>query len=178
MSHRTAPLSILALLLAGACACATADEPHVKVLTDPADAARGGQEGSAVLWGGRIVDRTTEAGQACIEVASYPLRKGDGRPQTESRREGQHFLACQESAFDPRSYAVGNQATVTGTVAAVQQRVVTASCRNVSSARGVMDRGSLRKTTAKGCELSIPSVLVTDSRSWPEPPSRTGAPTM
>lgn len=83
MSQRTAPLSILALILAGACVCASADEPNMKVLTDPAAAARGGQEGSAVLWGGRIVDRTTEAGQACLEVASYPLRKGDGRPQTE-----------------------------------------------------------------------------------------------
>jgi hypothetical protein len=174
MSRRPASFSVFALLLAGACACATAEEASVKVLTDPAVAARGGQEGAAVLWGGRIVVRTTETGKTCLEVAAFPLRKGDGRPQTESRREGQHFFACQADAFDATSYAVGNQATVTGTL----ERIVSVSCHDPSNGRGVLDRGSLRKTTSKGCELSIPSVLVTDSRSWPEPPTRTGAPTM
>jgi starvation-inducible outer membrane lipoprotein len=157
---------------------ACAQDQKVAVLTDPGVAARGGHDGAPVLWGGRIVDRKVDDGQACIEVASFPLRKGDGRPQTQSQREGQRFLACQAAPFDASKYAVGNQATVTGVVGSVQQRIVTGSCRNVMDARGRADPSSYRTATSKGCELRIPLVAVSDSRAWPEPPTRTGSPTM
>jgi len=169
----------VALLLAGACAGAAAEDKNVNVLTDPGVAARGGHEGATVLWGGRIIERQAEAGKNCIEVASFPLRNGDGRPQTRSKREeGQRFLACQAEAFDATKFAVGNQATVTGVVGTIEQRVFTGSCKNVTDAKGRMDPGSYRVATSKGCEVSIPLVAVADSRAWPEPPTRTGAPTM
>ena len=167
----------IALLLAGA--GAAAEDQNVNVLTDPAVAARGGREGATVLWGGRIVERRAEEGKNCIEVASFPLRKGDGRPQTLSKREeGQRFLACQADAFDASKFAIGNQATVTGVVGSIEQRVFAGSCKNVTDAKGRADPGSHRTATAKGCEVSIPLVTVADSRAWPEPPTRTGAPTM
>jgi hypothetical protein len=167
----------IALLLAGA--GAAAEDQNVNVLTDPAVAARGGHEGATVLWGGRIVGRRAEEGKNCIEVASFPLRKGDGRPQTLSKREeGQRFLACQADAFDASKFAIGNQATVTGVVGSIEQRVFAGSCKNVTDAKGRADPGSHRTATAKGCEVSIPLVTVADSRAWPEPPTRTGAPTM
>ena len=177
MTRRILALSAIALLLAAGVAFA-ADEQKVAVLTDPGVAARGGHEGATVLWGGRIVDRKVDDGRACIEVAAFPLRKGDGRPQTQSQREGQRFLACQDAPFDASKYAVGNQATVTGVVGSVQQRVVVGSCRNVMDSKGRVDPASYRTATSKGCELSIPQVNVADSRAWPEPPTRTGAPTM
>ncbi|MGH8171865.1 MAG: Slp family lipoprotein [Rhodanobacteraceae bacterium] len=167
------------ILLTGVSTACADDGAAANVLTDPGVAARGGHEGATVLWGGRIVDRTVENGKACLEVAAFPLRKGDGRPQTQSKRdEGQRFLACQADAFDAMKFAIGNQATVTGVLGSIEQRVVTGSCKNVVDSKGRMDPGSYRTATSKGCEVSIPLVTVADSRAWPEPPTRTGAPTM
>ena len=158
---------------------AAAEDQNVNVLTDPGVAARGGHEGATVLWGGRIVERKAEEGKNCIEVAAFPLRKGDGRPQTLSKREeGQRFLACQADAFDATKFAIGNQATVTGVVGSIEQRIFAGSCNSVMDAKGRVDPGSYRTATSKGCEVSIPLVTVADSRAWPEPPTRTGAPTM
>jgi starvation-inducible outer membrane lipoprotein len=169
----------IAILLAVACTGVAAEDKNVNVLTDPALAARGGHEGATVLWGGRIVERTAAEGKNCIEIAAFPLRKGDGRPQTLSKREeGQRFLACQADAFDAAKFAIGNQATITGVVGSIEQRVFEGSCKNVTDAKGRADPGSHRAATAKGCEVSIPLVAVADSRAWPEPPTRTGAPTM
>lgn len=171
--------SAIVLLLAAFGPAAAADDANANVLTDAGVAARGGHEGATVLWGGRIVDRSVEGGKACIEVAAFPLRKGDGRPQTQSKRdEGQRFLACQAEAFDASKFAIGNQATITGVLGGIQQRVVPGSCKNVVDAKGRMDPGSYRTTSDKGCEVRIPMVEVADSRAWPEPPTRTGAPTM
>lgn len=179
MSGFVVRLCAVAVLLAGACGGAAAEDKNVNVLTDPGVAARGGHEGATILWGGRIVERKAEEGKSCIEVASFPLRKGDGRPQTLSKREeGQRFLACQAEAFDATKFAIGNQATVTGVVGSIEQRVFTGSCKTVMDAKGRADPGSYRIATAKGCEVSIPLVTVADSRAWPEPPTRTGAPTM
>lgn len=144
------------------------------VMADPALAVGGAHEGATVLWGGRIVDRSDDHAQDCLEVAAAPLDRRTGRPLADGN--GQHFYACSESRFDATRYAIGRSVTVAGTLGPVQERIVPGSCWGDPTIRGHDHFGTQRMPTIRGCKLDIPVVAVSDSRAFVEPPRAAIAP--
>lgn len=174
MSGRNLHFSAFAMFFVSVAAYAGGSQ----VVADPAIAAKGGHQGAAALWGGRIVAKTKDHGETCIEVAAYPLRRSDGRPLTQSGPGGQHFLACHASAFESGDYSIGKQATVAGVVGPLVERGTRVSCGPDADVRDRLENRGNRADAANRCDSPLPTLTVTDSRAWPEPPTRSGSPVM
>lgn len=170
MILRSLPCAILAAFTVSTAAADRA--PATKVFSSPAEAVAGHHEGATVLWGGRIFDRETgENGKGdCIGVLAFPLARRDGRPDTRLE-PGQIFYACGNGKLAADEYAVGRQVAVTGSLAAVRERVVSDNCRNLPPTTAFVTWKATAVTqTAEGCLARLPVVRISDGRTWPDPP--------
>jgi len=78
--------------------------------------------GSAVRWGGTIIDASNEENKTCFEVLSRNLDKYL-RPKVEDRTAGR-FIACKEGFFDPEVFARGREVTVIGRIRNIDVRAI------------------------------------------------------
>lgn len=163
--------ALLAMLGAGAAAAGHGTETAAasKVFSSPAVAARGGFDGTTVLWGGRIFERDNTDGQNCVGVVAFPLSRKDARPDTRSN-PGQVFYACSSEALDAGDYAVGRQIAVAGKVGPIRKRIVSRSCARLPLGANVTYRATAVDQVEEGCSASMPVVLITDGKTWPDPP--------
>lgn len=109
-------LTILALLVAAACAKPKADDPSIdksltpaRVLADIAAA-----RGHKVRWGGVIVSSTNLKEASQLEILAYPL-DDDGRPERDDAPLGR-FIAMKPGYLETVDYAPGRLVTVVGPV--------------------------------------------------------------
>jgi outer membrane lipoprotein len=78
--------------------------------------------GSAVRWGGTIIDAKIDENSSCFEVLSRDLDKYL-RPKLEDRTAGR-FIACRKGFFDPEVFARGREVTLTGRIRNIEVRQV------------------------------------------------------
>ncbi len=78
--------------------------------------------GSAVRWGGVIIETETERQQTCFEILSRPLSKYF-RPLEVDRTSGR-FIACKSGFHDPQIYAAGREVTLTGRIESIEERKI------------------------------------------------------
>jgi outer membrane lipoprotein len=70
--------------------------------------------GSRVRWGGTIANVSPGKIETCFQIVSHPL-DSSARPEEGDSSEGR-FMACAAGFYDPAIYAVGREASVTGTL--------------------------------------------------------------
>jgi outer membrane lipoprotein len=78
--------------------------------------------GSAVRWGGNIIDARNEENSTCFEVLSRDLDKYL-RPKLEDRTAGR-FIACKPGFHDPEVFSRGREITLTGRIRNVEVREI------------------------------------------------------
>lgn len=78
--------------------------------------------GSAVRWGGSIIDARNDETSTCFEVLSRNLDKYL-RPRLEDQTAGR-FIACKEGFYDPEVFARGREVTVTGHIRNIEVQQV------------------------------------------------------
>jgi outer membrane lipoprotein len=78
--------------------------------------------GSAVRWGGTIIDAKIDENSSCFEVLSRDLDKYL-RPKLEDRTAGR-FIACRKGFYDPEVFARGREVTLTGHIRNIEVRQV------------------------------------------------------
>lgn len=116
-----------ALTVAIACtllaACATAPTPlqgtFAEVSPDQATTAAS-TIGTAVRWGGRIVEVTPQPDRTCFQMLSAPL-DANGRPSFSGNQAGGRFIACRTGFYDPALFTADREVTFTGRIAATEQ---------------------------------------------------------
>lgn len=99
-------------------ACATAPKPLQGqfATVSPRDAVAGQPVGSAVRWGGRIIETKPAQGHTCFQLLSRPLNNS-GRPQTNSSDASDgRFIACRAGFYDPAVFEPGRDVTFIGHV--------------------------------------------------------------
>ncbi|HEY6940371.1 Slp family lipoprotein [Dokdonella sp.] len=157
-------------VFAAAPASGAGDAAASKVFSSPAAAVEGDHVGATVLWGGRIFERESGDDGQCVGVLAFPLARRDGRPDTRLE-PGQVFYACSGAALSADDYAVGRQVAVTGTIASVRERVISATCRTLPPNTAFVTWKATAVTQAPaGCLARLPLVRIGDSRTWPDPP--------
>ncbi len=99
-------------------ACATAPQPlqgNFPQIT-PQQAVANTPAGSAVRWGGRIVETQPKQDRTCFQMVAMPLTSS-GRPQSSSSDVTQgRFLACRAGFYDPAVFTPGREVTFVGRV--------------------------------------------------------------
>jgi len=78
--------------------------------------------GSAVRWGGTIIDSKNEESSTCFEVLSRNLDKYL-RPKLEDQTAGR-FIACKQGFYDPEVFARGREVTLTGHIRNIEVKQV------------------------------------------------------
>lgn len=118
---RALPLALAATFACTLAACVTAPAPlqgeYAALTPDQAVASTGA--GTAVRWGGRIVEVTPEADRTCFQVLSMPL-DSSGRPGTHDNRSGGRFIACRAGFYDPALFTSDREITFTGRIAGTE----------------------------------------------------------
>jgi outer membrane lipoprotein len=87
-----------------------------------ADAQRQGAEGTAVRWGGALVEARPGQDRTCFEIVSRPLDR-EARPTFSDESHGR-FIACAPGFYDPSVYAPGREITVAGALHGTTTRKV------------------------------------------------------
>lgn len=99
-------------------ACATAPKPLQGTFAPvtPREAVAGSQVGTAVRWGGRIVETNPGQDNTCFQLISRPLG-GTGRPlrSAPDATDGR-FVACRAGFYDPAVFTEGREVTFIGRV--------------------------------------------------------------
>ncbi|PJK00898.1 hypothetical protein CO641_02775 [Lysobacteraceae bacterium NML91-0213] len=120
-SHLPALAMALACTLLAACATAPAPLQGSYAAVSPDQATTSASStGTAVRWGGRIVEVTPQADRTCFQMLSAPL-DGNGRPSFSGNRTGGRFIACRAGFYDPALFAADREVTFTGRIAATEQ---------------------------------------------------------
>lgn len=78
--------------------------------------------GSAVRWGGIIIDSLNTRDDTCFEILSRDLDKYL-RPKLEDRTAGR-FIACKPGFYDPEVFAPGREVTLVGRLRDFETRYV------------------------------------------------------
>jgi outer membrane lipoprotein len=78
--------------------------------------------GSAVRWGGTIIDARNEENDTCFEVLSRSLDKYL-RPELTDQTAGR-FIACKPGFYDPEVFARGREVTLTGRIRNIEVREI------------------------------------------------------
>jgi outer membrane lipoprotein len=117
---RSWTLTLAVLALAG---CTTIPE-ELQGIYPPVSPLRveAAEFGSAVRWGGVIIDSTHSRADTCFEILSRDLDKYL-RPRVEDRSGGR-FIACKEGFYDPEVFARGREVTLVGRIRALEVRNV------------------------------------------------------
>lgn len=110
---RLLPAALLALLLA-ACAPAPIYKNVAGVSAMPAQVAQTPERyaGSAVIWGGRIVQVKNLADHSEVELLAYPLDSSQ-RPKANDSGSGR-FIAVMPGFVEPLDYPSGALMTISG----------------------------------------------------------------
>lgn len=110
--------TILLAACVGIIACATTPMDTSRVDSRATAAgiveAMPGEQGSRVLWGGRIVAISNREQSTLIEMLSYPLAR-DGLPNTFRKPTGR-FVLRHDGFLEPLDHAPGRLLTVVGAV--------------------------------------------------------------
>lgn len=77
--------------------------------------------GTAVRWGGVLVDTRNESDRTCFEVLSRDLDRYM-RPIVDDDRTAGRFIACTNGFHDPEIYSEGREVTITGVVQSLEDR--------------------------------------------------------
>jgi len=77
--------------------------------------------GTAVRWGGVLVDTRNESDRTCFEVLSRDLDRYM-RPMVDDDQTAGRFIACTGGFHDPEIYAKGREVTITGVVQSLEER--------------------------------------------------------
>jgi outer membrane lipoprotein len=109
MNHRLLVIGVIALVL-GACASVPKPLAGEFIATTPSDAAPAA--GTAVRWGGTIVNVEPRASDTCFEVLAKRLNT-NGRPLQRDESDGR-FIACRSGFFDPEVFVKGRELTIVG----------------------------------------------------------------
>jgi starvation-inducible outer membrane lipoprotein len=142
-----------------------------KTIPSPAEAAKGNLVGTAVLWGGRIFERESKDGQTCVGVVAFPLSRKDARPETRGE-PGSIFYACASGELDASDYAAGRQIAVAGKIAAVREAIVSPTCTRLPpNTANRTYKATVVAQGADGCTARMPSVAISDSHTWADPPA-------
>lgn len=86
----------------------------------PAEAARSGEVGVPVRWGGRVVQVQPLERYTCFEIVGVRL-DDFGRPFSRDRSSGR-FLACRGGFYDPEVFLPGREVTISGRVDGFENR--------------------------------------------------------
>ena len=105
--------------------CATVPKELAGSYADitPQQASNGGVSGTAVRWGGDIIQTEPGRNDTCFYVLGKPLASNDARPRSSSDSIGR-FVACKRGFYDPEVYAKGREITVTGMLQGVITRKI------------------------------------------------------
>lgn len=117
MQRITVSLLFLPLLALQACATGPRfDAERYATTPDPREATGESTDpqGTAVLWGGIIINSSNLEEGTLIEVLAYPLDSAQ-RPQTDRSPHGR-FLVFEERYLETVDYAQGRLLTVAGTI--------------------------------------------------------------
>lgn len=116
-------LSVAALaLVLGACASQPKplQGPYVEQPT-PHAAVQGDYTGTAVRWGGRIVQVEPQPDATCFEMIATRLT-ANGRPYWAADDTNGRFIACRRGFYDPAVFQVNREVTFTGRIAGYDTR--------------------------------------------------------
>ncbi len=120
MTAPARPFRVLAALAATLAlgGCVTAPKPlqGTWAALTPQTAA-GQAAGTAVRWGGRLVEVRPAAASTCFDVIAQPLG-ANGAPTGGDTSLGR-FRACRAGFYDPAVFAPNREVTFTGTLAGV-----------------------------------------------------------
>jgi len=118
---RLLSVATLALLLG---ACASQPKPlqggYSEVPT-PHAAVLGDYTGTAVRWGGRIVQVEPRPDATCFEMIATRLTAG-GRPYWAADDTNGRFVACRAGFYDPAVFERNREVTFTGRIAGYDTR--------------------------------------------------------
>lgn len=78
--------------------------------------------GTAVRWGGIIIDAKNEPQRTCFEVLSRELDKYL-RPKVEDLTSGR-FIACKDGFYDPEVFAKGREVTLVANITGIEEHKV------------------------------------------------------
>lgn len=109
------PFCLLICLMVAACAAGPRFSVEgVDTAVSPREALKEAERlrGTAVLWGGLIVQTENLADRTRIEVLGYPLDSNQ-RPDTGRAAQGR-FLVMRDGYLEPSDYAQGRAITVSG----------------------------------------------------------------
>ena len=125
---RTAPIGRLCAALLGAAllgGCASMPEGLRGDYPGPATPVRAEPEdiGTAVRWGGRLLEVQPQQERTCFEILSRPLNDV-GRPIDKGVGAGHRFLACRRGFVDPAGYSKNADITVVGRLADFETRSI------------------------------------------------------
>jgi len=84
--------------------------------------ARSSDSGTAVRWGGVILETRPEASSTCFELLGKPL-SSSMRPTASDQSTGR-FIACKSGFHDPEVFVRGREATLTGRLERIDVRKV------------------------------------------------------
>ncbi len=82
----------------------------------------GAYNGSAVRWGGTVIDVDNQKDSSWVQVLYYPL-KGYGRPILTQPAQGRFIIRSKEF-LDPAVYSKGTRITIAGTLNGETERFV------------------------------------------------------
>ena len=120
------PLRTLTALVLGAAlaGCASTPDELRGGYTGPAPAAATGDDvGTAVRWGGRLLEVQPGRDRTCFEILSREL-DDIARPDENGTRSGRRFLACRAGFADPAAWPAGSDITVVGEISGFETRPI------------------------------------------------------
>lgn len=79
--------------------------------------------GTAVRWGGRLLEVQPQRDRTCFEILSRELNDV-ARPAESSTRSGRRFLACRDGFADPASWPADSDITVVGEISGFETRPI------------------------------------------------------
>lgn len=112
--------ALIPLLLVAGCVSTPAALQGEFAPVHPAQAARTGEIGLPVRWGGRVVKVEPLVDRSCFEIVGVHLGE-DGRPLPDDQSSGR-FLACRAGFYDPEVFLPGREVTISGHVDGYETR--------------------------------------------------------
>lgn len=112
---------VLGTALAG---CASTPDELRGDYTGPAPAQASEEDlGTAVRWGGRLLEVQPQRDRTCFEILAREL-DARARPVEKRAQPGRRFLACREGFDDPASWPADSDITVIGGISAFETRPI------------------------------------------------------
>ena len=117
----TASLAVMTVLLLGSCTTIPEQLQGEFTTLTPKNTSEKNL-GTAVRWGGAILETRPENNYTCFEILSKELQKSM-RPK-DSDQDGGRFIACKPGFYDPEVFKKGREVTLTGKLIHMDTRKV------------------------------------------------------